>query len=43
MTALLAEATRSLVQPCRSGTPLLQLAEARVIRVLKAMMLAGRP
>jgi hypothetical protein len=43
MTALLAEATRSLVQPCRSGTPLLQLAEARVKRVLKAMMLAGRP
>lgn len=43
MTALLAEATRSLVQSCRSGTPLLQLAEARVIRVLKAMMLTGRP
>lgn len=43
MTALLAEATRSLVQACRSGTPLLQLTEARVLRVPKAMMLAGRP
>ena len=43
MTALLAEATRSLVLPCRSGTPLLQLTEPTVPRMLKAMMLAGRP
>jgi hypothetical protein len=43
MTALLAEATRSLVQPCRSATPLLQLTEATVPRMPKAMMLAGRP
>ena len=43
MTALLAEATRSLVLPCRSGTPLLQLTDATVPRTLKAMMLAGRP
>ena len=38
MVTLLVQTTRSLVHPCRSGTPLLQLAGATAQRVTKVVM-----